>query len=62
VGDHLGQVYEKQGKRQAAIHAYRLALAALSLPPQQAGAAEEVRKHLERLGVSSAKPRFGLLP
>jgi tetratricopeptide (TPR) repeat protein len=28
VGDHLGQVYERQGKRQAAMHTYALAVAA----------------------------------
>ncbi len=27
AGDHLGQVFEKQGKRDAAIHAYELAIA-----------------------------------
>jgi transglutaminase-like putative cysteine protease/tetratricopeptide (TPR) repeat protein len=34
AGDHLGQIFEKQGKRDAAIHAYELALAARSDLPE----------------------------
>jgi predicted Zn-dependent protease/transglutaminase-like putative cysteine protease len=41
--DHLGQVYERQGKRQEAIHAYRLALARDSRQ-------DETRARLEKLG------------
>jgi Flp pilus assembly protein TadD len=41
VGDHLGQIYEKSGRRDAAIRQYALALAA-DRPPI------EVREHLAR--------------
>jgi hypothetical protein len=43
VGDHLGQVYEKLGKKQEAIHRYKLALAAGSSDN------EDLRKHYEAL-------------
>jgi TonB family protein len=41
VAEHLGEVYDKQGKQNAAIHIWRLALAANS---KQAGAQERLRK------------------
>jgi tetratricopeptide (TPR) repeat protein len=48
VGDHLGQVYEKQGKTDQAIHMYRLVLAALgSRAYGDSGA--ETRHRLEHL-------------
>jgi tetratricopeptide (TPR) repeat protein len=43
VGDHLGQIYEKLGKKQEAIHAYKLAIASVN------GNMEQVRKHYEQL-------------
>lgn len=52
-GDHLGQIYERQGKRQAAVHAYRLALARDSRQ-------DETRARLEKLG--SAETAKGLPP
>jgi tetratricopeptide (TPR) repeat protein/transglutaminase-like putative cysteine protease len=42
VGDHLGQIYEKTGRRDAAVRQYALALAA-DRPPI------EVRQHLARV-------------
>ncbi len=42
VGDHLGQIYEKQGRKQDAIHIYTLALAATQ--PK-----DETRKRLAAL-------------
>ncbi len=45
VADHLGQVYEQQRKREAAIQTYRLALAALDFGAN----AEEIQAHLSRL-------------
>ena len=46
-GDHLGQIYERQGKRQAASQAYRLALARDS-------GQDETRARLEKLGGAGA--------
>jgi tetratricopeptide (TPR) repeat protein/transglutaminase-like putative cysteine protease len=34
VGEHLGEIYEKQGKKVEAAHTYELALATLGLSPQ----------------------------
>jgi tetratricopeptide (TPR) repeat protein len=51
--DHLGQIYERQGKRQAAVHAYRLALARDSRQ-------DETRARLEKLG--SAEVAKGVPP
>jgi tetratricopeptide (TPR) repeat protein len=34
VGGHLGQIYEKQGKKQAAAHVYELAIASASTLPR----------------------------
>jgi len=49
IADHLGQVYEQDHKREAAIHMYRLALAVTSTLP-------ETRERLERLTGSGIKP------
>lgn len=43
IGDHLAQVYEREGKKQEAAHIYRLALAA----PR--GDKEEIRQHYQQL-------------
>lgn len=32
VGEHLGEIYEKQGKKNRAVHAYKLALGSLQVP------------------------------
>jgi tetratricopeptide (TPR) repeat protein len=46
LGDHLGQLYERQGKTQAAIYAYQLALAA-------GGAPQWTRDRLASLGAAA---------
>ncbi|HET7207031.1 MAG TPA: tetratricopeptide repeat protein, partial [Terriglobales bacterium] len=43
IGDHLAQVYEREGKKQEAAHIYRLALAS----PR--GDKEEIRQHYRQL-------------
>jgi len=48
VGDHLGQVYEQQNKREQAIHMYRLAVAT---PEGQSSDRDVAREHLAHLGV-----------
>lgn len=67
VGDHLGQIYEKQGKRTQAIHLYELALAAQG--PLQFGRAkmilkqtEEIRRHYEHLAGKSKPMEIRRLP
>jgi len=62
VGDHLGQVYERQKKKGAAIHTYRLALAASSGSPRDKVFVDEVHKRLEGLGANSWKPLYGTYP
>jgi tetratricopeptide (TPR) repeat protein len=54
-GDHLGQLYEKQGKREQAARMYRLAIAAsrLSAPPA------EIQRRLSRLGGSAKAESTG---
>jgi TonB family protein len=49
VADHLGQVYEKQGKQAQAIHMWRLALAAQS-------SNEDARERLQKAGTPIARP------
>ena len=55
VADHLGQLYEQQHKKQAAIHMYRLALYSYSSRTPHAG--DETRKRLEHLspGISDSR-------
>jgi tetratricopeptide (TPR) repeat protein/transglutaminase-like putative cysteine protease len=47
-GDHLGQIYEKLGEKQEALHAYKLALATGNSDM------DEVRKHYEQLSGEKA--------
>lgn len=49
VGLHLGEIYDRQGKRQAAIHVWHLALAANDSP--------EIREQLRKTGASVEPPR-----
>jgi tetratricopeptide (TPR) repeat protein len=49
VADHLGVLYERQGKREAAAHAWQLALAANS-------GLQEARDHLRNLGLDNRIP------
>jgi tetratricopeptide (TPR) repeat protein/transglutaminase-like putative cysteine protease len=37
VGDHLGQIYEKRGEKEKAIHTYALSLSGLRPPPETRG-------------------------
>lgn len=52
--DHLGQVYEKEGKKQAAIHAYQLALAVSPGKPGTTDNLPETRARLEHLRPGSS--------
>jgi transglutaminase-like putative cysteine protease/tetratricopeptide (TPR) repeat protein len=58
AGDHLGQILEKQGKRDAAIHSYELAIAAQHNLP-------ETRERLMKLRggeVKAIQPKAGSRP
>jgi tetratricopeptide (TPR) repeat protein len=55
VADHLGQLYEQQHKKQAAIHMYRLAL--YSYPSRTPHVSDETRKRLEHLSPRSSDSR-----
>jgi hypothetical protein len=61
VADHLGQLYEQQHKKQAAIHMYRLAL--YSYPSRTPHVSDETRKRLEHLspGSPDSRERFSEL-
>jgi tetratricopeptide (TPR) repeat protein len=48
VGDHLGQIYEKQGKLAEAAKIYKLSLAAETLSPDPSGT-DSMRESLSRL-------------
>jgi tetratricopeptide (TPR) repeat protein len=52
--DHLGQVYEREGKRQAAIRMYELALFSFNLQPTARAAEQQTRERLERLQPSTS--------
>ncbi len=59
VGDHLGQLYAKQGKKQEAAHVYRLAYAAMS--PQKSFSSgtstiHKVTEHYEDLMGKGSNP------
>jgi tetratricopeptide (TPR) repeat protein len=47
--DHLGQVYEREGKKQAAIRMYQLALFSFNLQRATGAAEQETRDRLDRL-------------
>lgn len=49
IADHLGQLYERQGKKTEAIHYYRLALAAQSN-------LSDTRERLQKLGAAPVEP------
>lgn len=50
VGDHLGQVYEQEKKKEKAVHTYQLAMATT----ESGGVSrDEIQKHLDHLGVKS---------
>jgi tetratricopeptide (TPR) repeat protein len=48
VGDHLGQIYEKQGKKDRALLTYQLSLTGLRPPP-------ETQEHIDALLKNNAK-------
>ncbi|MGC2163671.1 MAG: DUF3857 domain-containing protein [Silvibacterium sp.] len=48
VGDHLGQIYEKEGKLKEAADAYTLALSAVTLTPDPSGT-DAIRGRLDKL-------------
>jgi tetratricopeptide (TPR) repeat protein len=48
-GDHLGQIYEKLGRRDDAIHAYSMAIAAADLTKRGASSPEDLAEARERL-------------
>lgn len=52
IGNHLGEIYEQQGQHQAAIHLWRLALAANNKN-------EIVSEHLRKAGLSISEPSKG---
>ena len=47
--DHLGQVYEHEGKKQAAVRMYQLALYSFHLQPMASTAEQQTRERLDRL-------------
>jgi len=55
--DHLGQVYEREGKKQSAIRMYQLALLSFNLQPMARAAEQQTRERLERVrpGMSSGE-------
>ena len=55
VGDHLGQIYEKQGKLADAANVYQLSLAAETLSPDPSGS-DSMRNNLERLKAKGVTP------
>ena len=56
IGDHLGQVYEHQHKKEDAIRMYRLAVAASRFP----GAMKETEARLDHLGGKQKTSRSGV--
>jgi tetratricopeptide (TPR) repeat protein len=62
IGDHLAQVYEKQHRKDAAAHIYRLALYRSSLRPHtmQSDEEKESRSRLEHLSPGSAEDSHNL--
>jgi tetratricopeptide (TPR) repeat protein len=50
VGDHLGQVYEQEHKKEAAVHMYRLALSAAPSATAVGAFITDLRAKINRLG------------
>jgi len=61
-GEHLGEIYEKQQKKVAAIQAYRLALAASTPFPGSAKFTDNIQQKLKFLGAKESKTTFGAYP
>jgi tetratricopeptide (TPR) repeat protein len=58
VGDHLGQIYEKQGKLADAANVYKLSLAAETLSPDPSGT-DAIQASLDRLKAKGHSPSEG---
>jgi tetratricopeptide (TPR) repeat protein len=58
VGDHLGQIYEKQGKLADAANVYKLSLAAETLSPDPSGT-DAIQASLDRLKPKGHSPSEG---
>lgn len=56
IGDHLGQVYAKLGRRQEAAHVYRLAYASNDHDPFAAGQRKVILQHYRELLGKDAEP------
>ena len=54
-GDHLGQIYEKLGRREDALHTYAMAVAAADLSKRGASSPEDLVEARERLTQLSEK-------
>ena len=57
IGDHLGQIYEHEGKKQAAIRMYQLALFSFQVQPSSGLKEQETRNRLARLQQGTASDR-----
>ncbi|HVI08192.1 MAG TPA: DUF3857 domain-containing protein [Candidatus Binatia bacterium] len=55
VGDHLGQIYEKEGKKDAALHTYHLAQAGLRPVPETQERIDALLKHEPKLHPDDSK-------
>jgi tetratricopeptide (TPR) repeat protein len=59
VADHLGQVYERQNKKPAAIHMYKIAWDRAKVRPSPDFEPEKIRERLERLSPGGSKAAPG---
>src|SRR5713226_1474534 len=59
VGYHLGQVYEKQQRKQDAAHMYRLVIEQQSRGAEETEALTEARQHLQHLNAPATSRRLG---
>jgi tetratricopeptide (TPR) repeat protein len=57
IGYHLGQVYERQQRRQDAVRMYRLAVSQKSRGPEDVQASADAQKRLERLNIPATASR-----
>ena len=60
IADHLGQVYEHEGKKQTAIRMYQLALFSFHVEPSSGLKEQETRNRLARLQQGTASDRSAL--
>jgi tetratricopeptide (TPR) repeat protein len=61
VGDHLGQIYEKEGKRDRALESYELSLAGLRPVPETQGRIDALLKNDAKLKVTTKNAEEDLL-